>query len=86
MNDDDWAWSVLGDANARAVQAVVRPMLEENRQDDAYGRWLERPAESPVVYAGGGQGMDWRVLATVALIATVPMLVAVWALTREQSR
>ena len=91
---DDWAWSVLGDANARAVQAVVRPMLDESLQEDAYGEWLAEPesqewlpAQVPVYVGQDSAGPDWRtVLVLGALVAAVPMLLAVLILTRERSR
>ena len=93
-SDEGWAWELLGDANARAVQALVRPML--NEPQDSYGEWLDTsdsygsmmyvPPQPPPAPARPA-GIHWKTYAPPlilgAVLVGVPALFAIWAISRR---
>ena len=95
-SDEVWAWELLGDANARAVQALVRPML--NEPQNSYGDWLDapdaygsmtyvRPPARDPVPSNQAVGIDLGSfvppLILGAVLVGVPALFAIWAITRR---
>jgi len=91
-----WAWELLGEANARAVQALVRPML--NQPQESYGDWLDPSASygsmmyvpptsrnpvSPNQSGGIDLGSFVPPLILGAVLVGVPALFAIWAMSRR---